>query len=310
MNIALWCLVFVVSLFTLIKASDCFIESSEKVGIRLGLSPFLVGVLIIGFGTSLPELVSSIVGVVTGAPEIVAGNVLGSNITNIFLIVGIAAVYSKSFEIQYDLLKTEIPFLLTITFLVTFMIYDGNFSFGEGIFCIGMMGIYILKLIRENSDSETEKDKEGFEKKYFFMIVLSPIFIFIGAKYTVDSVVEISNILNIGKEIIALSAVAFGTSLPEVLVTIAASKKGQPDIAIGNVIGSNIFNMVAVFGIPRMIGKIPISETIVSSTMLIHLAATFLFIIIVVDKKVNRYEGFLLLSFYLFFLFQTFGFLS
>ena len=112
MNIFIWILVFLVSLFVLIKASDYFIDSAEKVGLKIGLSPFLIGVLIIGFGTSLPELISSILGVVSGAPEIVIGNVLGSNITNIFLIVGIAAVISNQFEIKYDLLKIKSAFFL------------------------------------------------------------------------------------------------------------------------------------------------------------------------------------------------------
>jgi cation:H+ antiporter len=305
MSLWIWILIFIVSLLVLIKASDFFIESSEKVGLKMGLSPFLVGVLIVGFGTSLPELISSIMGVISGAPEIVVGNVLGSNITNIFLIVGIAAILSKNFEISHDILKTELPFLLTIVFLSSFMLYDGIFSFGEGIFCIIMMGIYIWKLIREEG-VEVTQESENFENKYYLYLLFSPIFIFLGAKYTVDSVIQISEFLNIGKEIIALSAVAFGTSLPEILVTISAAKKGNSEIAIGNVLGSNIFNIVAVLGIPRMLGEIPISESILTSTIPLHIAATFLFIIIVVDKKVNRYEGYLLISFYIYFLGKTF----
>jgi cation:H+ antiporter len=308
MNVYLWFLVFAVSLLVLIKASDYFIESAEKVGLHIGLPSFVVGVVIIGFGTSLPELVSSILGVISGAPEIVAGNVLGSNITNIFLIVGIAAFLSGNFEIKYDLLATELPFLFSVVALLSFMISDGSFSFVEAIFFTALLIIYLAKAFGSKDDAteDSSETKEEFKKIYYLYLIISPLFIFIGAKYTVDSVIEISNILNIAKEAIALSAVAFGTSLPEILVTIAAAKRGNADMAIGNVVGSNIFNILAVMGVSRFFGEIPISPQLIQSTMPLHIAATFIFIIIIIDKKVNRWEGLLLLSFYLYFILNTF----
>ena len=224
-----------------------------------------------------------------------------------FILFYYSSQFKKLFFILFSLILS-----LTITFLVFLMTYDGNFSLIEGFFCLGIMVIYIWKLISENNElnATDEEPSNTFQKKYYLYLLVSPIFIFIGAKYTVDSVVEISSILSIGKEIIALSAVAFGTSLPEILVTIAAAKKGQPEIAIGNVIGSNIFNMLAVLGIPRLFGEFPITESIISSTLYIHMAATFIFIIIIIDKKINKFEGYLLLSFYVYFLMTTFGWLK
>ncbi|MCX7999430.1 MAG: calcium/sodium antiporter [Leptospiraceae bacterium] len=310
MGLFFWIAVFIASLLVLIKTSDYFLESAEQVGYKLGLSSYVVGVLIVGFGTSLPELVSSILSVYANASEIVTGNTLGSNITNIFLIFGIAALFSKSFTIEQDLLKIELPFLLTITFLISFFLMDGKFHLLEGIFCLVILGIYIWKSLEKeemSSEKTEEKSLEEFKKVYYLILLISPIFIFVSAKYVVDSVIKISEIVNVGKEMIALSAVALGTSLPEVIVTIAASRKGNPEIAVGNVIGSNVFNLLAVLGIPRLLGDITIPPIILSSVNYLHIAATLLFVIVVVDKKVNRHEGILFLMFYFYYLGLTFG---
>lgn len=309
MELAFWIFVFIVSLTLLIKSSDYFLESSEQVGYKFGMSSFIIGVLIVGFGTSLPELISAVIGVYSGVSEIVVGNVLGSNITNIFLIVGIAALFSKDFTIQQDLLHIEIPFLLTVTFLVSFFLLDGIFHFIEGIFCLILLGVYIWKSI---VDSKNEKEKihtERFKNIYYILLFISPIFIFVSAKYVVDSVVKISELLNIGKEVIALSAIALGTSLPEVMVTISAAKKGNPEIAVGNVIGSNVFNLLAVMGLPRMIAEVKVPTIILTSINYLHFAATLLFVIMVVDKKLNRFEGVLLLLFYIYYIGLSLGFL-
>ncbi len=308
MELLFWITVFVVSLFVLIKSSDYFLESSEQVGYKFGLSSFLIGALIVGFGTSLPELVSSVIAVYSNASEIVLGNVLGSNITNIFLIVGIAALLSKNFTIEQDLLKIEIPFLLTITFLVSFFILDGNLKLIEGVFCLLLLIVYIWKSILESkTENENTTQIKNFKNIYYVFILLSPIFIFASAKYVVDSVIKISEILSIGKEVIALSAIAFGTSLPEVMVTISAAKKGNPEIAIGNVIGSNVFNLLAVIGIPRLTGEIQIPAIITNSINYLHIVATLLFVIVVVDKKINRFEGILFILFYIYYLGLSFG---
>ncbi len=308
MSIYLWIAIFIASLALLIKSSDFFVGAAESIGLKAGLSPFITGVLIVGIGTSLPELGSSIAAVTEGASEIVIGNVLGSNITNIFLVLGIAAVIGKEFTIKHDILKFDIPFLLATTLLIGLMILDGSFSRLEGILTITAFLIYIFY----NLKNGTKKDINSAKKqkpsvKEITLLVLSPMGIFFGAKYSVDSVIFISSFFGIGSEIIALSAIALGTSLPEVLVTIAAARKGNPDLAVGNIIGSNIFNGLVVMGIPSIFGSLVIPSSILAFSLPVLIAAVFIFIFVIIDNKINSLEGGILLLFYVYFLSNLFG---
>jgi cation:H+ antiporter len=311
MSPLLWSVVFVISLAVLIKSSDLFIVSAEEVGTFFRLPPFVIGVLIVGLGTSLPELVSAIVSVVQGASEIVIGNVLGSNIANIFLVVGTAGVIGREFTVDYDVMKTDIPFLAAATFLLAFMILDRDFTTAEGILCLAGFSFYLGYTLRNPEQMEEILEMEANpvkpKLKDWIMLAASPAGIYFGARYTIDAVVAISEQLMIAPEIIALSAIALGTSLPELIVTITAAKKGKPEITIGNILGSNIFNSLMVMGIPALIGKLAIPAGIITFSLPLSLVAVLLFIIIIFDRKVNRLEGALLLLFYLFFIMRLFG---
>jgi cation:H+ antiporter len=309
MSIYLWIAVFIVSLAILIKSSDLFVGAAEKIGLSFGLSAFITGVIIVGVGTSLPELVSSIIATTEGATEIVIGNVLGSNITNIFLVLGIAGIIGKDFTIKHDLMRVDIPFLLSATLLMALMILDGSFSRIEGILCLLAFIIYIIftvmhpDLETKSIDFEISKINKEIEKKKpliqeFILIILSSAGIFFGAKYTVDSVIALSSILGIATDIIALTAIALGTSLPEVLVTISASRRGNPEMAVGNIIGSNIFNGLVVMGIPSLISPLHIPHSILLFSLPTLIAAVFIYSFMVHDKKINQLEGGTLLIFY------------
>ncbi len=308
MSVYLWIVIFIVSLALLIKSSDLFVGAAESIGLKAGLSPFITGVLIVGIGTSLPELGSSIAAAAGGATEIVIGNVLGSNITNIFLVLGIAAVIGKEFTIKRDVLKFDIPFLLATTLLMSLMILDGLFSRIEGILTISAFLIYILYNLKNSGDKNAQSAvKQKPTLKEIAFLILSPVGIFYGAEYTVDSVIFISAFFGIGSEIIALSAIALGTSLPEVLVTIAAARKGNPDLAVGNIIGSNIFNGLVVMGIPSLIGSLVIPSGILAFSLPVLIAAILIFIFVIIDNKINSLEGGILLLFYLYFISNLFG---
>ena len=319
MSVYLWIFIFVISLAVLIKSSDLFVGAAEKIGLSFGLSAFLTGVLIVGVGTSLPELVSSIIATTKGTTEIVIGNVLGSNITNIFLVLGIAGLIGKNFTIKHDLMRVDIPFLLSATLLMSLMILDGSFSMIEGIICLLTFGLYILFTIMNPvpepksigfgtsvNNSKTDKNKKLLVKS-FILIILSSAGIFLGAKYTVDSVIAISNILGIAPDIIALTAIALGTSLPEVLVTISASKRDNPEMAVGNIIGSNIFNGLVVMGIPSLIAPLNIPHSIIIFSLPTLIAAVFIYSFMVHDKKINQLEGGILLIFYFYFVGKILG---
>jgi cation:H+ antiporter len=307
MGILFWSLIFVVSLVVLIKSSDYFILSAEKIGLFFGLPTFIIGVIIVAMGTSLPELVSSIVAVSEGSSEIVVGNVLGSNVANIGLVIGIAALISKNFQVKYDIMKVDVPFMLGSAILLFFMLLDGEFSLPEAIICLVSLGIFVFYALR-SKELETEEKPARPKFHIWLLLVATPFGIYFGAKYTIEAVISISEIAGIGSEIIALTAVALGTSLPEVFVSISAARKGKPEIAVGNIVGSNIFNSFAVMGIPRLVGKLIIPANILAFAAPVSVGITVFFLVIIMDKKLNPWIGGLLLIFYIFFVGRVVGF--
>lgn len=312
-------MVFVVSLFVLIKASCYFTDSAEKIGLFFGLPAFIVGVTIVSIGTSLPELVSSIFAVLRGSSEIVVGNVVGSNITNIFLILGIVAIVGKRMKIAYELAHVDLPILMGSAFLFAVMIWDGVLTLPEALLLISGIVIYFLYTIsseREHVDVEIKKEmkeklqrKRKLNAKTVVILILSVFFIYIGARYTIESVIELSEMLNVGKDLIAISAVALGTSLPELAVSIVAVRKRKPEIAIGNILGSNIFNTFVVMGIPALFGVLIIPQSILTFGLPMMLIATLLFFFITHKKEITKWEGYLLLLFYVFFIGKLFNLL-
>jgi len=220
MSIQIWIAIFVVSLIVLLKASDWFITAAEKIGLSLGIPSFIVGVTIVAAGTSLPELVTSIFSVLENSSEIVVGNVVGSNITNILLVLGLTAIVGKKIEIDFDIMNIDMPLFIGSAFLLWFCIYDNHFSTMEAVICL--IGLFIFLAYTFGADKEEPDEGEEQVKldwKVFGMLLLGGIGIKYGAEYTVKSIVAISDELNIAKEAIALSAVAFGTSLPEIIVS-------------------------------------------------------------------------------------------
>ena len=317
LEILIWIAVFVASLFVLIKASGYFTHSAEKIGLFFGLPVFIVGVTIVAIGTSLPELISSIFAVLRNSSEIVVGNVVGSNITNIFLILGIAAIVGKKLKITYELIHVDLPILVGSAFLFAAMIWDGVFTLPEALLSIVGIIIYFLYTInseKRHEDVEIKKEmkeelrkKKKLDTKTIAILVVSAVFIFIGAKYTIESVIKLSEIFNLGKEIIAVSAVALGTSLPELAVSITAVRQGKPEIAVGNILGSNIFNTFVVMGVPAFFGALIIPQSILTFGLPMMLIATLLFFIITQEKEVTKWEGYLLLLFYVFFIGKIFN---
>lgn len=307
-----WSIVFFGTLVTLVISADFFIKSSERIGLALGIPPFIVGVTLIAIGTSLPELVTSIVAVLSkeNASAIVPGNVIGSNITNIGLVLGIIAFTAKNIKLEFDVLKVDAPMLVGATFLLYLCLADGSFSLFEGIiFCLGLaiyLG-YILSLRNVTNPGELpidievdESEKAKFSWKEPVILLISGLVIYFSAEYNVKSIQNLASLLNIGKEFIALTAVALGTSLPELVVSLVAIRTGNVEMAVGNVIGSNIFNIFAVMGISRMVGVIEIPESILDMSLPAVLFISILCFVIVMDRKINRWEGLILLLFYVF----------
>lgn len=310
-DLVTWIIVFVGSLSVLIKASGYFTDSAEKIGLFFGLPAFIIGVTIVSIGTSLPELGSSIFAVLRNSSEIVVGNVVGSNIANIFLVLGIAAIVSKkTIKIGYELIHVDLPLLVGSAFLLAVTIWDGFFTLPDAL--LGITGfiiylIYTMSVEKKQKRVKGKLKKRRLELKTLIVLIVSACFIYLGANYTVESVIRLSEILNIGKETIAVSAVALGTSLPELMVTLTAARKGKPEIAVGNVLGSNIFNTFAVMGIPALFGTLIIPNSILTFGLPMMLIATLLYFFITQDREITKWEGYLLILFYIFFIGKLFG---
>lgn len=320
LTLIIWLVSLVLSLVVLVKASDIFTDSAETIGNWLKLPAFIIGVTIVAIGTSLPELASSIASVMKGSSEIVIGNVVGSNIANIFLVLGIAAIVAKKLKIKYELIHVDLPLLICSAGLLAITVWDGVFSIPEAVICLIAIAIYIIYTIRSESggkDKEIRKEMKPELKKLrkrdklkatvWIMLILSAFFIYVGAEFTVSSVIELSKLLNIGTEIIAASAVALGTSLPELVVSVTAARKGNAEIAVGNVLGSNIFNSLAVMGIPAFFGVLIIPKSILAFSLPVMLFATFLYFFTTQDKQITRWEGYMLVLFYVLYMGKLLG---
>ena len=291
--------IMVASLAVLLWGSDKFVAAAENIGLSFGISPFIIGVTIIAFGTSLPELATSIVAVFSGTSEIVIGNVVGSNITNILLVLGVTAIVGKKIVMDHDIMDVDIPMLVFSAFLLFFVIYDLHVNIFEAILLLTALGIFLFNSFKNSSD-ESSEHKAG--PKDYMLLLLGGALVYLGAKYTIFAVERISEQAGIDPDIIALTVVALGTSLPEVVVSIAAARKGKTAIAVGNVLGSNIFNTYAVMGIPALFTDLTIPAEIKAFSLPFMLAVTLLFALSCISRKINRWEGALFLLFYVFFI--------
>jgi len=296
--------ILAVALFVLVKASDYFVTAAESIGLAMGIPPFIIGVTIIAFGTSLPELASSIASVYAGAPEIVIGNVVGSNIANISLVLGLIAVVGKEVKMNDYIMYVDIPLLIMSAFLLWFVVQDKSVDAFEAIVLLIALVIFLVHSLSGNKEEDTERDKVDW--KMVLILVAAGVGVKFGADYTVEGIMGLAKALEIGEGVIAQSLVALGTSLPEVFVSIAAARKGQLDIAIGNVLGSNIFNTYAVMGIPALLGTLVIPDNVLVFSLPLMVALTITLAIICITKVIGRWEGLMFLLIYIFFLVKLF----
>ena len=300
MEIATYVLIFAVALFFLLKSSDFFVEKAEKIGLGFGISPFVIGVTIVAFGTSLPELATSIVAVMSGNSEIVGGTVIGSNITNILLVLGITVVVAKQVVLKHDVMNVDMPLLLMSGFLCFFMLSDGNLSIIEALLFLVALVFFLLSSLKGDTSEEHNNPKAtGID---YLILAIAGVGVSVGASYTVVAIERLSELGGVPKEIISLTILALGTSLPEVVVSVAAVRRGKQAIAVGNVLGSNIFNTYAVLGISRLFGELNFSENLVSFSIPYMLGVTIIFSVICLSRKINLWEGAMLLLFYAYYI--------
>ncbi len=315
MNTLFLILLLFLSLAVLIKGADFFVKGAKEIGIKMGMSSFVIGVLIVGIGTSLPELASSLAAVYNGETGIVVANVVGSNIANILLIVGLLALISKKIIIKRDLLKSELPLFVIATTHFLFIVKDGIITRIESLLLLGTFGAYLWYIIKEPPGDLEEVD-ENLSKnnsniwKNVGLVVIGLVAVIAGAHYTVFSAIEIAPLIGVPVSIVSILGIAIGTSLPELVVSLKAVKENEVDLAIGNIFGSNAMNILLVAGLPAFFVDLLVDEVVMGVGIHILLAASVIFFVHGLSRRLMRWEGAMLLLFFVFFVVQLFNYID
>ena len=335
------------ALAVLLYSAERLVGASEEIGISMGVPPFLMGLTVLAVGTSLPELVTGLFAVFDGNGEIVVGTVMGSNIANILLILGVAAYVAKEFSFDWDLLHGDIPMLFGSVMLMAFFIYpvstadyahftsvmsaangdtsvnvshSASVTFIEGLFLLGGYVLYLYYYTQRNPNHDATKpvpkeNRPPIHFSHILWIIFGLVGVPIGANYTVEAAVDIAGLLGVGKSVVAASMIAIGTSLPELVVSVSAIRRKNYEMALGNVTGSNIFNSFVVLGVPALFAPyvgnqrpLEVGEPSILALQLPYYAATMLlFLVVVLDKKFTRTEGLMILTAYVIFIAKLFS---
>lgn len=309
MSLAIAAVIF--GLILLVWSADKFVEGAAATARHFGMPALLIGMVIVGFGTSAPEMVVSALASSQGNPGIALGNAYGSNITNIALILGITALISP-IAVHSQVLRRELPILTIITFAAAWQLWDGNLSRMDAvvlllIFAV-LMGWTIWQGMQKKNDefgTEMEQELEQHQmpiKRAVFWLVIGLLLLILSSRILVWGAVEIATALGVSDLIIGLTIVAVGTSLPELASSVIAARKGEHDIALGNIIGSNLFNTLAVVGIAGSIAPMAVSPELLYRDVMTMIVLTLSLFVFGYgfrrQGRINRIEGGILLTAY------------
>lgn len=295
----------VLGFFFLIKGADMFVDGASKVAQKLKIPLIVIGLTIVAFGTSAPEAAISVTSACKNEAGIAVGNVIGSNTMNILVILGISALFA-AVPVKKTTLKYEIPFTIVISVLLLLLGLDGVINRFDAIILIVFFAAFFAYLIflSKKGDSSSDDVEPLTEKdtvpKMILFIILGLLAIVLGSDFTVTGASEIATLMNVDSRIIGLTIVAFGTSLPELVTSVTAAKKGCTDIAIGNIIGSNIFNILFVVGLSGIVSPSPIAfrpEFIIDAIVAVA-AVVLLLVLVIKNKKLGKGSGIIMLSVY------------
>ena len=297
-------ILLIIGFIILIKGADIFVDVASAVAGNFKISKMLIGLTIVAFGTSAPELAVSIKSLLSGSGDIVLGNVIGSNILNILLILGISSLF-HSLSVKNNTVKKELPITILITTLFAVLLSDNlinhtkdNFTRGDGITLILFFFVFIYYLIsmaRKKIDIDDKTEYMPLSKAFIFTVI-GLISIILGSNLVVDHASNLAKLLGISEKLIALTVIALGTSLPELVTSVMATRKGEYDIAIGNVVGSNIFNIGIVTGIPvAILGGISKVSFNQIDLFIMLLSVILLFVFSYKNQKITKREGIIFL---------------
>lgn len=299
-------LLVVLGLALLVKGADWLIDGAGHLALRFGLSPLVVGLTIVAFGTSAPEMAAAVAFALDGKTGTVTGTVVGSNIANLCLILGLTALV-KPVHCRKRFLRVEVPLLMVVTVIAALALKDGVVSRLDAVIGLVLIVAYTLRGLSDKRELQHEVEEELGDTahappawKSSLLVALGVGLLVGGAKLLVDAVSDIALSLGVPEFVIGLTMVAFGTSLPELATSVRAALRGHSDIALGNVIGSNVFNLLAVLGLGGLIRPLEVPQGVIDRDLWIMLAATAaLAPITLTGKRVNRVEGGLLVAAYL-----------
>lgn len=297
----------IVGFFLLVKGADLLVDGSSRIARKFNVKEIIIGLTIVSIGTSMPELIISVTSALKNQSDFAIGNILGSNISNLFFILGVCAII-KPLLFKKQTVRIEIPFVIFLTALLYIFGNNGDYHLItelEGIifivFCVlfTIYNIFISKNIN-NSEMEKNKNKDIKLSKSFLLIMIGIILLKFGGDFVVDNASRIATLLGISERVISLTIVAISTSLPELITSALATYKGEIDLAIGNIIGSNILNIVLIIGIMAIINPIPYSVSFNKDLMIFLIGMIFLFIVPFIGEKykIERVSGFIYLISY------------
>ncbi|MDA1038361.1 MAG: calcium/sodium antiporter [bacterium] len=301
----------VAGFFILIKSADYLVDGASSIAKKYGVSPMIIGLTIVAFGTSAPELVVNIISATSGTTGLAVGNIMGSNLANLFLILGITAMF-KPIRVHLTTVWREMPFMVLASVMVLTMAAD-VFLDGDVVNILtrtnglSLLGFFVIFLYytyftsRGGDAEEVEKIVRMSKWKSSLMIVGGLVGLTVGGKLIVDGAVTIASAFGVPESLIGLTIVAIGTSLPELATSITAARKGMVDMAVGNVVGSNIFNIFFVLGVTSTIAPLPFSQAnMVDATVVIASSLVlFSFLFIGTRHEISRWQGATIVSLYL-----------
>jgi len=303
-------ILMVVGLFILIKCADLFVDGCSNLAKSFGIPALLIGLTIVGFGTSAPETAVSVTASLQGMNDISIGNVVGSNIFNLLCILGISSFFGN-LKANKEIIKRDFPYailacMVMIILSIGFFIKGGNrgtITATNGWILLTFLGIYLYILIMDAIKSVKRKEeKVKFKPKNIFLIIIGLAGIILGGKIVVNSAVEIANMFKVSQTVIALTIVAIGTSLPELVTSLVATKRGEVDIAIGNVVGSNIYNIFFILGIASIINPLTFNLESFIDIIVMFIGTIGTYILIFKDKTIDRNRGIIFFLAYVFYM--------
>ncbi len=293
--------VFIVAMGALIYGADFIIKESERIALHFNISHFVIGATLIAFGTSLPEMAASMMASAQGKSDMAVANVVGSVIFNITLVLGIVFMIAKSMNPDRDLFSKDSAWVIMPLVIFFIMALDGKISRVDGTLFLLMMVSYLIFLFGSNKEELESELDEALEKEKFnwaksiFLLAIGFILIIGGANFVVESGTNIARSLHVSEWIIGLFLISLGTSLPELVVSLVAIKKGNADMSIGNIIGSNVANFSMVLGGSALINPLTVNLTATKFDMLILAAASIALLFILANKLYNKAGGIFLL---------------